>query len=315
MNAHLALWAAPAGAVGLLAAALVYRWVRQQPAGTEAMRDIAQLIAAGARIFLTREYTALGPFVVVVAALLAGLIGPWTGLAYAAGGACSVLAGLLGMTAATRANVRTAEAARSRGQGPALTVAFLGGSVMGLAVASLGLLGIGAIVWLWWHGGVILNDPAWRAFSQIITGFAMGASSIALFARVGGGIYTKAADVGADLVGKIEVGIPEDDARNPAAIADNVGDNVGDVAGMGADIFESYVGAVIAHDRHRRNAARDRRPPERGGAADRRTRCAAWRRASWPSPRSASSSTESRPWRCASRPSWRPPCSCSPRGW
>ena len=246
MSALLALWAAPTGAVGLLAAALLFRWIERQPAGSETMRDVARRIAAGARIFLTREYAALVPFVVVVAALLAALIGPWTGLAYAAGGACSVLAGLFGMSAATRANVRTAEAARARGRGPALTLAFLGGSVMGLAVAGLGLLGIGAVLWLRWQGGPIENDPAWRAFSQIIAGFAMGASSVALFARVGGGIYTKAADVGADLVGKTEAGIPEDDARNPATIADNVGDNVGDVAGMGADIFESYVGAVIA---------------------------------------------------------------------
>jgi K(+)-stimulated pyrophosphate-energized sodium pump len=246
MSAQVAFWAAPAGALGLLAAALVFGWIERQPSGTEAMQRVARLIADGARTFLTREYAALAPFVLVVAALLARLIGPWTGLAYAAGGACSVLAGLIGMTAATRANVRTAEAARARGQGPALTLAFFGGSVMGLAVASLGLLGIGAIVWLWWQGGAIADDPAWRAFSQIIAGFAMGASSVALFARVGGGIYTKAADVGADLVAKMEAGIPEDDPRNPATIADNVGDNVGDVAGMGADIFESYVGAVIA---------------------------------------------------------------------
>jgi K(+)-stimulated pyrophosphate-energized sodium pump len=246
VNAQLALWAAPAGLVGLLAAWMVFAWVRAQPAGSEAMRGVAELISTGARAFLRREYAALVPFLIVVAGLLGWLIGPWTGLAYAGGGICSILAGLFGMTAATRANVRTAEAARTRGQGPALRVAFLGGSVMGLAVASLGLVGVGTVLWLRWQSGDIETGPAWRAFSRIITGFAMGASSIALFARVGGGIYTKAADVGADLVGKVEAGIPEDDPRNPATIADNVGDNVGDVAGMGADIFESYVGAVIA---------------------------------------------------------------------
>ena len=246
MNAGTAFWAAPAGALGLLAAALILWWIERQPAGSEVMRAVAARIARGARVFLAREYAALLPFVLVVAALLARLIGPWTGVAFAAGGACSVLAGLFGMTAATRANVRTAEAARAGGRGRALTIAFFGGSVMGLAVAALGLLGIGAVLWLRWQGGPIENDGAYRAFSQVITGFAMGASSVALFARVGGGIYTKAADVGADLVGKMEAGIPEDDPRNPATIADNVGDNVGDVAGMGADLFESYVGAVIA---------------------------------------------------------------------
>jgi K(+)-stimulated pyrophosphate-energized sodium pump len=246
VNASLAFWAAPAGIAGLLAAALVYAWVRSQSAGSEVMQGIASLIASGARAFLRREYSALIPFIAVVAGLLGWLIGPLTALAYAGGGACSMTAGALGMTAATRANVRTAEAARTSGPGPALRIAFLGGSVMGLAVASLGLVGIGTVLWLRWQGGAIETGPAWRAFSQIITGFAMGASSIALFARVGGGIYTKAADVGADLVGKIEAGIPEDDPRNPATIADNVGDIVGDVAGMGADIFESYVGAVIA---------------------------------------------------------------------
>src|SRR3989441_6027315 len=148
------------------------------------------------------------------------------------------------MSAATHANVRTAEAARASGQAAALRVAFSGGAVMGLAVASLGLLGIGLVLHTWL--GLAGDDAGWRGFSQIISGFAMGASSIALFARVGGGIYTKAADVGADLVGKLEAGIPEDDPRNPATIADNVGDNVGDVAGMGAAIFQSYVGAGIA---------------------------------------------------------------------
>ncbi|MDH5196972.1 MAG: sodium-translocating pyrophosphatase, partial [Gemmatimonadota bacterium] len=165
-------------------------------------------------------------------------------IAYLGGGICSVLAGFFGMQAATKANSRTSEAARGSGQALALRVAFSGGAVMGLAVASLGLLGIGFVLRVFL--GTPGTEDAWKAFSEIISGFAMGASSIALFARVGGGIYTKAADVGADLVGKVEAGIPEDDPRNPATIADNVGDNVGDVAGMGADIFESYVGAVIA---------------------------------------------------------------------
>ncbi len=246
MTARLAFGAAPLGLLGLLAAALIYGWIRRQHDGTDAMRAVAALVARGARAFLAREYTALLPFLAVVALLLAWLIGPWTGLAYAAGGACSILAGLFGMTAATRANVRTAEAARARGRSPALRVAFFGGSVMGLAVASLGLIGVGSVIALAWREGVPASETAFRAFAQVVSGFAMGASSIALFARVGGGIYTKAADVGADLVGKIEAGIPEDDPRNPATIADNVGDNVGDVAGMGADLFESYVGAVIA---------------------------------------------------------------------
>ncbi len=239
-------WAAPAGALGLLAAWLTYAWVRRQDTGTDRMREIGALIRTGAMAFLRREYTVLVPFVLAVAALLAWVIGPATAAAYLLGGLCSVLAGLLGMTAATRANVRTAAAALSGGQAPALRVAYRGGSVMGLAVAALGLLGIGAILAWRWSAGEIADEPSWRLFSETITGFAMGASSIALFARVGGGIYTKAADVGADLVGKVEAGIPEDDPRNPAVIADNVGDNVGDVAGMGADIFESYVGAVIA---------------------------------------------------------------------
>jgi K(+)-stimulated pyrophosphate-energized sodium pump len=245
VNAQLALGAAPLGALGLAAAWLVYRWIRAQPDGNETMRGIAQLIQAGALAFLRREYVALLPFVLVVAFLLGWVVHPATGLAYAAGGACSILAGLFGMTAATQANVRTSEAARSKGQASALRVAFFGGSVMGLAVASLGLVGIGAVMVLR-HVGDLATGPDWRAFSEVIAGFAMGASSIALFARVGGGIFTKAADVGADLVGKVEAGIPEDDPRNPATIADNVGDNVGDVAGMGADIFESYVGAVVA---------------------------------------------------------------------
>lgn len=242
--AFLPTLATVAGLVGLLLAWFTYLYVTRQPAGNERMQQIAALIRAGAMAFLKREYSALVPFLVLVAISLGLLIGWPTALAYLGGGTCSVLAGLFGMTAATRANSRTSEAARAQGQSLALRVAFSGGAVMGLSVASLGLLGIGIVLL------AFLDHPdstaGWQAFSKIITGFAMGASSIALFARVGGGIYTKAADVGADLVGKVEAGIPEDDPRNPATIADNVGDNVGDVAGMGADIFESYVGAVIA---------------------------------------------------------------------
>ena len=239
--AYFALWS---GLIGVVLAALTYVSIRRQPTGTEAMRSIAEQIHAGAMAFLKREYTALVPFLLVVAALLGWTIGAGTALAYIAGGLCSVFAGLAGMEAATRANVRTSEAARAAGQANALRIAFHGGAVMGLCVASLGLVGIGAI--FNYFAPRLVSDADWRAFSETISGFAMGASSIALFARVGGGIYTKAADVGADLVGKVEAGIPEDDPRNPAVIADNVGDNVGDVAGMGADIFESYVGAVIA---------------------------------------------------------------------
>ncbi len=233
-----------AGLIGLAVAWALHAAIRRAPEGARALRDVGGLIRTGAMAFLRREYSVLVPFIVVVVGLLAWAIGWRTGAAYAAGACCSILAGFFGMNAATRANVRTAEAARASGQARALRVAFHGGAVMGLAVASLGLLGIGLVMRAWL--GLALDDAGWRTFSQIISGFAMGASSIALFARVGGGIYTKAADVGADLVGKVEAGIPEDDPRNPATIADNVGDNVGDVAGMGADIFESYVGAIVA---------------------------------------------------------------------
>jgi K(+)-stimulated pyrophosphate-energized sodium pump len=236
--------AALAGAAGLVVAWATYFYVRSQPAGNDLMQQLTAMIHDGAMTFLRREYTVLLPFLVVIALLLGLLIGWPTAIAYLGGGACSILAGFSGMKAATRANARTSEAARGTGQALALRIAFNGGAVMGLAVASLGLLGIGLV--LRFFLGSPGDENAWKAFSEIITGFAMGASSIALFARVGGGIFTKAADVGADLVGKVEAGIPEDDPRNPATIADNVGDNVGDVAGMGADIFESYVGAVIA---------------------------------------------------------------------
>jgi K(+)-stimulated pyrophosphate-energized sodium pump len=234
-------WAVWLGLGGLVFALALFAYVRSQPAGNEVMTELAEAIQSGAMAFLRREYSVLLPFVAFVAVMLWWLIGGQTAAAYVFGAFCSILAGFIGMRAATLANVRTTEAARSDGQEKALRVAFVGGAVMGLAVASLGLAGLGAVL--------LMFDPqsvGLRSFGEIVSGFAMGASSIALFARIGGGIYTKAADVGADLVGKVEAGIPEDDPRNPATIADNVGDNVGDVAGMGADIFESYVGSVVA---------------------------------------------------------------------
>jgi K(+)-stimulated pyrophosphate-energized sodium pump len=235
-------WAWTLGLVGLAVALGIYVYLKSQPTGTDLMRDLADQIHDGAMAFLRREYTVLAVFVAIVAALLAWGIGGQTAMAYVAGALSSGIAGFIGMKAATRANVRTSAAANTEGQGKALRIAFFGGSVMGLAVAALGLLGLGIFYWL------MARAPGSDLphFAEVIAGFAMGASSIALFARVGGGIFTKAADVGADLVGKVEAGIPEDDPRNPATIADNVGDNVGDVAGMGADIFESYVGSIVA---------------------------------------------------------------------
>ncbi|HXV78142.1 MAG TPA: sodium-translocating pyrophosphatase [Candidatus Polarisedimenticolaceae bacterium] len=224
------------GLLGLGFALTLYLTIARASAGTDRMREIAAEIHSGAMAFLRREYSILVVFVAIVAALLGWFLDRQTAVAFLAGAACSVLAGFLGMAAATKANVRTAAAAKEGGQGPALLMAFHGGSVMGVSVASLGLVGVGVFFYLY-------GDPV---SAKYINGFAMGASSIALFARVGGGIYTKAADVGADLVGKVEAGIPEDDPRNPGVIADNVGDNVGDVAGMGADIFESYVGSIVA---------------------------------------------------------------------
>jgi K(+)-stimulated pyrophosphate-energized sodium pump len=220
----------------MLVAGWIFFSLTRQSAGNARMMEIAGAIQDGAMAFLRREYRILVIFVAVVAALLGYFLGARSALAFGSGAICSALAGFLGMQAATRANVRTAAAASEEGQGKALLIAFNGGAVMGVSVASLGLLGVGTL-FLW------LGNPE---DAQVINGFAMGASSIALFARVGGGIYTKAADVGADLVGKVEAGIPEDDPRNPGVIADNVGDNVGDVAGMGADIFESYVGSMVA---------------------------------------------------------------------
>jgi K(+)-stimulated pyrophosphate-energized sodium pump len=223
------------GLAGFIFAISTYFWVAKQPAGNAKMTSIAGLIESGSMTFLKKEYTILLGFLAVVTALLGFKLGSNTAIAYLTGALISMACGFIGMKAATKANVRTAEAAAQSGQGKALLVAFFGGSVMGMTVASLGLLGV-ALAYKFLTGTTI----------ESLNGFAMGASSIALFARVGGGIYTKAADVGADLVGKVEAGIPEDDPRNPATIADNVGDNVGDTAGMGADIFESYCGSVIA---------------------------------------------------------------------
>jgi len=235
---ELTIYAPFIGILSLVIAFFVFLYVKKQPNGTPLMQDLEDMIHAGAMAFLKREYSVLIIFIAVVFVLLGLVLGEWrTSIAFVTGALCSMLAGFSGMTAATRGNSRTAEAANKSGQAKALNVSYFSGSVMGLAVAGLGLLGLG--FWFWWYGG----DPT---TAKYINGFAMGASSIALFARVGGGVYTKAADVGADLVGKVEAGIPEDDPRNPGVIADNVGDNVGDIAGMGADIFESFVGSVIA---------------------------------------------------------------------
>jgi len=238
-------------ALGVLGYAYsVYKGMKSLPEGNEKMKEIASAIHEGAMVFLRSEYKVIGYFVGVIFILLGfGLNWP-TAIAYICGAGLSCLAGFFGMMSATKANVRTAQAAASEGQGAALSVAFKGGNVMGLSVAGLGLLGL-SIGYAFLIG--LPENPAGASltgfvtkFAGIIGGFAMGASSVALFARIGGGIFTKAADVGADLVGKVEAGIPEDDPRNPATIADNVGDNVGDVAGMGADLFESYVSSVIA---------------------------------------------------------------------
>ena len=222
------------GLAGLLFAIFLKSYVIKQDPGTDRMREIADAIAEGARAFLASEYRILVIFVAVLFVVIGVGTRNWvTAVCFLTGSLFSTAAGYLGMSAAIRANCRTANAARTQGMKRALALAFSGGSVMGMAVVGLGLLGVGALY-------LITGDVS------VLSGFSLGASSIALFARVGGGIYTKAADVGADLVGKVEAGIPEDDPRNPAVIADNVGDNVGDVAGMGADLFESYVGSLIS---------------------------------------------------------------------
>jgi K(+)-stimulated pyrophosphate-energized sodium pump len=231
------------GLASLVLAAVYGRQVTEQSPGNERMVDLMDAIRRGAMAFLRREYTAIAVFVVILASLILIFLEwgrPWGAIAYIFGALLSATAGFIGMRIATAANARTTEAAREGGINRALPVAFRGGAVMGFTVAGLGLLGFALGVWFFRE---VLDDPDWV---QIVTAIGLGASSIALFARVGGGIYTKAADVGADLVGKVEAGIPEDDPRNPAVIADNVGDNVGDVAGMGADLFESYVGSLVA---------------------------------------------------------------------
>ncbi|SVA02387.1 uncharacterized protein METZ01_LOCUS55241 [marine metagenome] len=248
------LLAVAAGGIGLVAAALLAMRVLKQPQGNDEVRDIGALIQEGSSAFLRKEYSILALFVLVIFVVLAAFIdynvlgndmidslgeggaitseGPWTAIAYVIGAIGSGLAGFIGMSIAVRGNTRTATAAQT-GLNKALQVAFSTGAVMGLTVVGIGIIGV-SVLW------VVFENP------NVIAGFGFGASSIALFARVGGGIYTKAADVGADLVGKVEAGLDEDDPRNPAVIADNVGDNVGDVAGMGADLFESYVGSIIA---------------------------------------------------------------------
>jgi len=220
-------------AAALLFAGWTYLQIQKKSEGTEKMKEIANEIHLGAMVFLKREYTIIVCFAIVLFLILVKFLSLGTGIAYLAGALCSMLAGFFGMQAATRSNSRTTQGAIEGGTPEALDIAFRGGSVMGISVAALGLLGL-SVVYLF------TQNPS------IINGFAMGASSVALFARVGGGIYTKSADIGADLVGKVEEGIPEDDPRNPGVIADNVGDNVGDTAGMGADLFESYVGSVVA---------------------------------------------------------------------
>lgn len=246
------LWVTLYSGVGALLFALLFRWyIGRQSAGNEAMQHLAGLIRKGSMAFLTREYMVIGPFMIIAALLIyifldTGIanIGtawgmPFTALSFIVGAIASALAGFIGMRTATIANVRTAEAARTSIV-KALRISFLSGSTMGLSVVGLGLIGfVGTLLFM-------LTKVDMTTALEALTGFSFGASCVALFARVGGGIFTKAADVGADLVGKVEAGIPEDDPRNPAVIADNVGDNVGDVAGMGADLFESYIGAILA---------------------------------------------------------------------
>ncbi|MFT4023422.1 MAG: sodium-translocating pyrophosphatase [Flavihumibacter sp.] len=242
------------GVIGLLYTMLKFAWVSKQDAGSDRMKEISRYIAEGAMAFLKAEWKILGYFVVIVGILLGFMASRnenshWSiAVAFVIGAVFSALAGFIGMRIATKSNVRTAQAARTS-LSKALQVSFTGGSVMGLGVAGLAVLGLGSlfiVLVMAFAPGLAANDHLVAKAIEVLTGFSLGAESIALFARVGGGIYTKAADVGADLVGKVEAGIPEDDPRNPATIADNVGDNVGDVAGMGADLFGSYVATVLA---------------------------------------------------------------------
>jgi len=225
------------GVLGLFAAKYTYEQVKKHPEGEGKVVEIGNQIHLGAMVFMKREYKMLAMFAGALCILLYIFLGWGTAFCFLLGALTSGTAGYIGMNTATRANVRTTTAAHNEGPAAALTVAFFGGSIMGLSVAALGLLGLGVVY-------IIFNSDLESLHA--IHGFAMGASVVALFSRVGGGIFTKSADVGADLVGKIEAGIPEDDPRNPGVIADNVGDNVGDVAGMGSDIFESYCGSMIA---------------------------------------------------------------------
>ena len=242
------------GVIGLLYTLVKFKWVSQQDAGSERMQEISRYIAEGAMAFLKAEWKILGYFVVIVSILLAVMASAnpnshySIAFAFILGAVFSATAGYIGMRIATKANVRTAQAARTS-LAKALNVSFTGGSVMGLGVAGLAVLGLGGLFIILKYifaKDAPVDSPEMVRTIEVLTGFSLGAESIALFARVGGGIYTKAADVGADLVGKVEAGIPEDDPRNPATIADNVGDNVGDVAGMGADLFGSYVATVLA---------------------------------------------------------------------
>ncbi len=225
------------GILGMVMAFIVYKLVMKYPDGEDNVKKIGDQIHAGALAFMKTEYKYLSIFIAVIVLLAWYALGPYTAISIVVGAICSSVAGFIGMYAATKANVRTATAAQKDGPAAALSVSFYGGSIMGLCVASLGLIGLGGLYYFYIPSEI---DP------HKLEGFAMGASVVALFSRVGGGIFTKSADVGADLVGKIEAGIPEDDPRNPGVIADNVGDNVGDVAGMGSDIFESYCGSMIA---------------------------------------------------------------------
>ncbi len=232
------------GIIALIFAYVLTTKINKVNVGTERMKEISSYIQEGAMAFLTREYKSLLIFVCIVF-IVVGIGIDWlTAVSFLLGALFSALAGFFGMRVATKANVRTANAAKEGGMNKALSIAFSGGAVMGMSVVGLGLLGVGTLFYIFVGGSQ--DVEAISEAAKTITGFGLGASSIALFGRVGGGIYTKAADVGADLVGKVEAGIPEDDPRNPAVIADNVGDNVGDVAGMGADLFESYVGSIIS---------------------------------------------------------------------
>ncbi len=235
MNFDQNLIAPALGFLGLLIVVIIYQWITKQDGGSGAVKKIGEQIHIGAIVFMKREYKMLSIFALVLLVLLYIFLGAASALCFLVGALTSATAGYIGMNTATIANVRTAQAAHENGSASALTVAFFGGSVMGLSVAALGLLGLGGLYYFFG-----------AEHSEALHGFAMGGSVVALFSRVGGGIFTKSADVGADLVGKLEAGIPEDDPRNPAVIADNVGDNVGDIAGMGSDIFESYCGSMIA---------------------------------------------------------------------